>query len=111
MVTNKELNVVAQEHEGRIAALEARMDNSELRHSKIEDMQERMGEAITMLREAVAKVATKDDIVELTKQVNDKFGQQLTQAHNSVPVKLSIAISAIMALIALLGLILPHVHA
>lgn len=84
------------------------MDSNDIRVGRLEDITVRMGEAITMLREAVAKVATKDDIVVLTAKMDEKFGQQLTQAHNSVPVKVSIAISAVIMLISLAALLIPH---
>ena len=85
------------------------MDSTESRQSRIEDVQERMGEAITMLREAVAKVATKDDIMALSQQVDKRFGEQLTQAHNQMPAKLSVGLTAFMALIAFASLLLAHI--
>ncbi|HJQ13092.1 MAG TPA: hypothetical protein VJ840_18815 [Gemmatimonadaceae bacterium] len=109
MATNEELTAAVQDHSEKIAALEARMDSSEARQSRIEDVQERMGEAIVMLREAVAKVATKDDILKLSQQVDQRFGEQLTQAHNQMPAKLSVGLTVFMALIAFASLLLSHV--
>lgn len=108
MATNDELAAAVQENSEAIAALEARMDNNDARVSRIEHVVDQMGETIVMLRETVAKVATKDDIIALSRNVDEKFGQQLTQAHNSMPAKISTGLMAASLLIAFAGLLLTH---
>lgn len=108
MATTEELTAAVQENSEAIAALEARMDSNEARVSRIEHVQEQMSEAIVMLRETVAKVATKDDIIQLSRNVDEKFGQQLTQAHNSMPAKISMVFMGVSLLIAFAGLLLTH---
>lgn len=84
------------------------MDSHEGRIDRIETLQGKMGEAIVMLRETVAKVATKDDIMVLSEKMDDKFGQQLTQAHNSIPTKISLLFTGGMFVLALLGFAMSH---
>lgn len=86
------------------------MDGTEQRLTRTEQAAERMSEAITVLREAVAKVATKDDILKLSQNIDDKFSTQLRDAHNSIPARFGVILTAGSVLVAFATLILSFAH-
>lgn len=87
-----------------IAELRARADATDNAIERLDERVTRHDEIIASLREAVAKVATKDDIADLRKDINEQFTVQMRDAHNSVPVKHSLLISAGMFVLALISL-------
>lgn len=84
------------------------MDGTEQRLTRTEQATERMSEAITVLREAVAKVATKDDILKLSQNIDDKFNTQLRDAHNSIPTKIGLLIAAAALIAPIVSLFLSR---
>ena len=70
-----------------------------------EDHLAKMDETIAVLRETIGRVATKDDILDLRKDIGNTFNQQLTAAHNSVPAKIALIFSGGMFLISLITLV------
>ncbi|WP_217589720.1 putative holin-like toxin [Burkholderia sp. GbtcB21] len=88
-----------------IAELRARQEATDNAIERLDERVTRHDEIISSLREAVAKVATKDDITELRKDINEQFTVQMRDAHNSVPVKHSLMISAGMFVIAIITLV------
>lgn len=93
-----------------IAELKARQDATDEVIEKLDQRVTRHDEIIADLREACAKVATKDDIALLRKDIGEKFDQRLTDAHNSVPSKIALIFTAGMFLIALVGLAINLRH-
>lgn len=77
-----------------IAELRARQDATDNAIERLDERVTRHDEIISSLREAVAKVATKDDISELRKDINDTYATQMRDAHNSIPTKIGLLISA-----------------
>lgn len=69
----------------------------------------KLDEVVTGLREAVAKVATKDDISELRSDIAEKFIKQLSDAQNAVPGKFATLIAAGGLVIAAIELFV-HTH-
>lgn len=63
-----------------------------------------------MLRETMGRVATRDDIADLRKDVSDRFDARARDAHNSIPVKLAAWFGGVMALLGLIEFALGHWH-
>jgi septal ring factor EnvC (AmiA/AmiB activator) len=91
-----------------IVELRARADATDDAIEKLDSRVNRHDEIIASLREAVAKVATKDDITELRKDINQTYAEQMRDAHNSIPTKIGLLIAAGSLLVTLLALFLPH---
>lgn len=89
-----------------LAELRARIDGHDEDIARHDSMISKLNEAVTVLREAVAKVATKDDILKLSQNIDDKFSTQLRDAHNSIPAKLGVILTGGSVLVALITLIL-----
>lgn len=93
-----------------IAELKARQDATDDAIEKLDYRVTKHDQIIADLREACAKVATKDDIASLRKDIGEKFDRQLTDAQNSVPAKIAAIVSVGMFLIALVGLAINLRH-
>jgi len=66
----------------------------------------KLDETVSELRAAIATVATKDDILKLSQNIDDKFSTQLRDAHNSIPGKIGLWITGGSVLVAVVGLLL-----
>lgn len=86
------------------------MDTAEDRLDHHDTALAKLNEAITVVRETLAKVATKDDIIALTRTINEQHTQELRDAHNSVPTKVMMVSSLIAAILGLAGFALAHFH-
>lgn len=99
-----------QEHAAHIAALREKTQNHEERLDRHSEHLTRLDESMGMLREALGGVATKNDIMDLRNDVSKQFNQNLRDAHNSVPAKLSVLFAGAMFLIAVIGLVINIHH-
>lgn len=106
MPTLEELQAADMEHAQAIAALKARIDGHDGDIARHDSMILKLNETVAVLREAVAKVATKDDILKLSQNIDDKFSTQLRDAHNSIPARLGVILTAGSVLVAFATLIL-----
>lgn len=70
----------------------------------------KLDETVTILRENFARVATKDDIMELRGDIAEKFDRRLADAHNSIPAKFATVLAGGMFLIALITLAITLAH-
>lgn len=70
----------------------------------------KLDETVAELRTAIAGVATKDDILKLSQNIDQKFNRQLTDAHNSIPAKIGLWITGGSVLVAVVGLLLSLAH-
>lgn len=86
------------------------MDTHELRLTGHDAAIAKLNEAITIVRETLAKVATKDDIIALTRTINEQHTQELRDAHNSVPTKVMMMVSIVSVVLGLAGFALVHFH-
>lgn len=68
----------------------------------------KLDETVVELRMAIATVATKDDIVRLSRNIDEKFNQQLKDAHNSIPTKVGLWLTAGSVLVAIIALFIRH---
>jgi phage shock protein A len=68
----------------------------------------KLDETVAELRTAIAIVATKDDILHLSRNIDEKFNKQLTDAHNSIPGKIGLFLTGGSVLIAVITLFLAH---
>lgn len=96
--------------ESRTAVLENRVDTQELRLNGHDSAIAKLSEAITVVRETLAKVATKDDIIALTHTINEQHREELRDAHNSVPAKVMMFVSIGTLVLGLAGFALAHFH-
>lgn len=87
-----------------IAELRARQDAADDAIEKLDSRVTRIDEIIASLREAVAKVATKDDISELRKDINESYTTQMRDAHNSIPAKIGLLIAAAGVIVPIIAL-------
>jgi hypothetical protein len=94
----------------QIAEIRARVEGHDDDIARIDRVVSQHNEAISSLRESLARVATKDDIAEFRKDVGQKFDKQLTDALSSVPGKHAAIFGAGMFLIALIGLVVNLMH-
>lgn len=91
-----------------IAELRARADATDDAIEKLDSRVTRHDEIIATLREAVAKVATKDDIVLLRADISKTYAEQMRDAHNSIPTKIGLLLTAGSVLVAVIALFLHH---
>ncbi|MFM0263336.1 hypothetical protein [Paraburkholderia sediminicola] len=68
----------------------------------------KLDETVVELRMAIATVATKDDILGLSRNIDEKFNQQLKDAHNSIPTKVGLWLTAGSVLVAIIALFIRH---
>lgn len=105
MLTTDELHAADKEHAVAIAELRMRIDGHDEALERHERHMVKLDETVTVLRETIGRVATKEDISDLRKDIGEKFDKQLSDAHNSVPIKLTLITSGAMFLLALIGLV------
>ena len=89
-----------------IAELRARQDATDDAIEKLDVRVTRHDEIIADLREAVAKVATKDDVAALRADITTTFYQQLRDANSSIPGKIGVLLTGGSLLIMLITLYL-----
>jgi uncharacterized coiled-coil protein SlyX len=104
------LDEQVQEHAQAITRLEGRMEGAELRITQHDTAIGKLNEAVTVIREAIAKVATKDDIIELSRTISQQHTQELRDAHNSVPARIMMIVSLVTLALGLAGFALAHFH-
>jgi chromosome segregation ATPase len=108
MPTTDELHAADQEHAVAIAELRARIEGHDESIDRHEVNISKLNETVGVLREAVAKVATKDDILGLSRNIDEKYNTQLRDAHNSIPTKIGLWLTAGSVLVAVIALFLHH---
>ena len=91
-----------------IAEIRARVDGHGEAIEKLDARVTRHDEIIAGLREAIAKVATKDDIAELRKDISQTYADQMRDAHNSIPTKIGLLIGAAGLIVPIIALFLAH---
>ena len=94
----------------RQAVLENRVDTHDTILGQHASAISKLNEAITVVRESLARVATKDDILALTRIINEQHTQELRDAHNGVPAKVMMVMSIVMGVLGLAGFALAHFH-
>jgi hypothetical protein len=68
----------------------------------------KLDETVSELRMAIATVATKDDILSLSRNIDEKFNRQLSDAHNSIPAKIGLWLTGGAVLVSVIALFLRH---
>lgn len=91
-----------------IAELRARADATDDAIEKLDERVTRHDEIIAGLREAVAKVATKEDVAALRDDINTTFYQQLKEAHRSIPGYIGLLIAGASLVVTIVALVLSH---
>lgn len=81
-----------------IAELRARADATDDAIEKLDARVTRHDEIIASLREAVAKVATKEDVAALRDDITKTHSKQMSDAINSIPGKWAAIFAGILAL-------------
>lgn len=64
-----------------------------------------LNESMAVFKEVLANMATKADILGLRNDISEQFNANLKDAHNSVPVRITLAVTVGMFLIALVGFV------
>lgn len=108
MPTTEELDIADKEHARAIAELRERVRGHTEDIERHETNISKLNETVGVLREAVAKVATKDDILGLSRNIDEKYNTQLRDAHNSIPTKIGLWLTAGSVLVAVIALFLHH---
>lgn len=93
MTIMDELQAADRRHEAAIAEIRARLTGHDEDIQRHEQMIGKLNETVAVIREAVAKVATKDDVMSLSRNIDEKFNKQLSDAHNSIPAKVGLWIT------------------
>ena len=109
MPTTDELHAADQEHAVAIAELKAKIGAQEDAIARHDLHLFKLDEIVSSLRETVARVATKDDIVDLRKDIGQKFDRQLTDAQNAIPGKYAALFAGLGVVIAAIELFV-HIH-
>jgi hypothetical protein len=106
----EDLHDADRQHSEAIAELRAKVQGHDEDIARHDRHLAKLDEAVAVLREGFARVATKEDIGELRKDISMTFYEQLKDAHNSVPGKFAAACGLGMLLIALVSLVLGIHH-
>jgi hypothetical protein len=93
-----------------IAALRERVRAQGEDIERHEQHLQKLDAAVVELKSAIATVATKDDILKLSRNIDDKFGTQLRDAQKSIPDKVAMIFGAGMFIMGLVGLIVNLMH-
>lgn len=104
------MSAIQQEHAVALAALREQTRGHEEEHARHRAHFAKLDEQVAILRETMASVATKDDIMALRNDVAGQFNQNLREALSSVPSRVSTFITCGLFLIALASLILGMRH-
>lgn len=94
------------EHIEAIAEIKTRLDGHDDDIARHDEAIRRHDELIAGLREAIATVATKDDVHALRTAVSETHAKQMSDALNSVPGKIALFFTGGGFLVALAALIL-----
>lgn len=94
----------------QIAQLRARIDGHDEDIARHERHLTKLDDAVATLREGLARVATKDDIIDLRTDISQTYAEQMRDAHNSIPVKFTAWVTAGMFVIAAVTLFLGMHH-
>lgn len=87
-----------------IAELRTRVEGHDDAIGKLETRVGKHDEIIAELRTAIASVATKDDILSLSRNIDEKFNRQLRDAHNSIPAWIGLMLTAGSVIVAVITL-------
>jgi predicted nucleic acid-binding Zn-ribbon protein len=104
------IQAAIRENAEAIAEVRARVDAHDEDIARHERHISKLDDAIGILRETMGRVATKEDIGDLRRDVSDRFDQRARDAHNSIPTKLAAWFGGLMALIAFVDFALGHWH-
>lgn len=110
MPSTEDMQNAIRENAQAIAEVRARVDGHDDDIARHERHISKLDDAITMLRETIGRVATKDDIADLRKDVSDRFDKRAEDAHNSIPTKLAAWFGGVMVILTLLEFALGHLH-
>lgn len=91
-----------------IFELRARADATDDAIEKLDARVTRHDEIIASLREAVAKVATKDDVAGLREDINKTHARQMSDAINAIPGKWAAIFGGLLALAEIIKLFTHH---
>lgn len=105
-----ELQAADRKHAEAIAEIRARLNNHDEDIARHELMIGKLNETVAVIREAVAKVATKDDVMSLSRNIDEKFNNQLAAANNSIPAKLGLWLTGGSVLVMVIGLLVSIIH-
>jgi len=93
-------------HAAALEGLRVRADNADRTLSRHDIHIMKLDETIASIREQMSRAATKDDVMQLRKDISDTFNEQLRAANASIPAKFATSISAAMFVLAAITLAL-----
>jgi predicted nucleic acid-binding Zn-ribbon protein len=103
-----DMQAAIAENRQAIAEVRARVDGHDEDIARHERHIAKLDEAVILLREGMARVATKDDISGLRRDLDERHATQLTQAQNSIPGKIGILLTGGSLVVMLITLFLNH---
>lgn len=108
MPTIDELHAADKEHAEAIAAIKARLTGHETMLARHDSHLIKLDETTAVIRESMARTATKDDIAALRSDVTQNYVAQLKSAHDSIPKNFAMAISVGGFILAVAAFALQH---
>lgn len=111
MPTMDELHRADMEHEAAIAVLRQRADQVDKLLAQDREHLLKLDESMASLRESMGRVATKDDILDLRRDISSSYTRQLVAANESIPARFAAWTGVAMFILALIGLtikLVPH---
>lgn len=108
MPTIDELHEADRKHEAAIAAIKSRLSGHDEMLARHETHFTELRESIASIRVDMARVATKDDISLLRKDISDNYATQLAAAQSAIPAKVGAWVGVGGFLLALAGFAASH---
>jgi hypothetical protein len=105
-----ELHNADLEHAAKIAAIMARVDGHDTMLAQHQAHLLKLDETIATVRESIGGLATKNDILDLQRIIGGAHERQLSDAHNSIPLKFAAWTSLASAIIAGIGVMAAFFH-
>lgn len=108
MPTNDELHEADQKHAAAIEAIKSRLSGHDAMLARHEANFTELRESISLIRVDMARVATKDDIGDLRKDIATHYASQLAAAQASIPAKVGAWVGVGGFLLAVAGFAASH---
>jgi uncharacterized coiled-coil protein SlyX len=110
MPTLEELEAADRKQAEAIAKLEAHVADHDGRLDRHDRHLFKLDESIGMLRENFGRVATKDDILNLSRNIDDKYTTHMRDAQNSLPGRMGIVLAAGTLICTIITVVIALTH-
>lgn len=110
MPTIDELDAADKAHSEAIAAMQERLKGHGTMLAQHQAHLFKLDETIATVRESMGRVATKDDILFLRRDISEAHTKQLIAANEAIPAKFAAWTGVGMLILAVLGFALTYFH-